>query len=170
MTKQTIVIAPQSPDIKTEDLLQALFQVKDLQPGEVMVVDSRSRRELGDVMLQYSTKCFIRHLRTPEPSTISSDELLQKARHDKLIKITAVDDIQKLSSDGTKKTLPEITKSASAAGAAQSQQPERDAGSSLSNEELYQENQRLNSQLQLLQSQLEEYYIKYQELKNNSAN
>lgn len=167
MPQNTLAIIPKDSKASVEDLLETLFQENCTLPGEILIVDNSSRQKNREVMQKYSTRCFIRHIKAPDPEKVSQDFLRHKAKYEHIVQVSCQEDIQHMAQGNggslaaPERSNPQITQPAT-------DQLEQATDLSRSADQLREENELLLLQLHQVQEELEEYYLKYQELKKST--
>jgi hypothetical protein len=143
----SINIHANDKNIKDLDkIMSTFFETNKHKVFELCVIDQTKSKAAKALTTKYATKAFIRY-------ALSAKN--RKPKYPEVVEIHSVDDVNKLAK-GDLPVKPEITVN-------------KVLTPVLSPEELRQENELLLLQLHQVQEELEEYYLKYQEIKNSVA-
>ncbi len=147
-----------------DKLLAEAVKINTHHPFEMFILVSNPKDNSRKIVLTYADRYFIRIIHNP-----GLNNYLKKIRYPQVVHIHSQDDLQILSQllvlTEEEQTRPEpmrleVEKSNTA--------PPPAEGSQASLDELRRENELLLHQLHQVQEELEEYYLKYHELKNMS--
>lgn len=160
-----------------DKILAEIFETNSVSPFEILVLDYHLQADTKEIIKKYSTKCFIRHIRNSNSANLDEDLLKKKAGYEQILNIASIDDVYKFKENkikpfkkNSKSNIQVNNDYQNTTNTQLSDNKNHDAQQPSSIEELQQENELLLLQLHQVQEELEEYYLKYQDLKNRESN